>query len=232
MDIQAIVFKIAIMAPGFLLAVVIHEYAHGWMAKKFGDNTAEEAGRLTFNPVVHLDPINSILVPIVLLAIGGIALGAARPVPINTRNFSDFKKGLFWVSFAGPLSNLILGTILALIFAIIFNYVGSAYLFEGTFFQLKKGLLLEMFQYGVLINFILAGFNLIPVPPFDGSRMLESKLGYNALLKYREMSQYLVYAFYGLIILSFMGVPILGMILSPFTMGANVIINFFISILG
>ncbi len=232
MDIQAIVFKIAIMAPGFLLAVVIHEYAHGWMAKKFGDNTAEEAGRLTFNPVVHLDPINSILVPIVLLAIGGIALGAARPVPINSRNFSDIKKGMFWVAFAGPLSNLILGTLFAFILALIYTKVGSNYLFEGSFLELRKSLVIEMFQYGVLINFILAGFNLIPVPPFDGSKMLESKLGYNALRKYQEMSQYLVYAFYGLIILSFMGIPILGMILSPFTMGANFIISFFASILG
>lgn len=231
MDIQGLVFKIAIMAPGFLLAVVIHEYAHGWMAKKFGDDTAERAGRLTFNPVVHLDPINSILIPVVLLWIGGIAIGAARPVPVNTRNFSNYKSGLFWVSFAGPLSNLLLGSLFALFWALVITQ-NSEFIFSDTPFQIKRGLVISMFEYGVIINFILAGFNLIPVPPFDGSKMLASQLKYNALRKYEEISRYLVYVFWGLIILSFAGIPILSTILSPFIYMAQFVMRFFVSLLG
>ncbi len=231
MDIQGLLFKIAIMAPGFLLAIVVHEYAHGWMAKKFGDDTAEKAGRLTLNPVSHLELVNSIIIPVVLLWIGGIAIGAAKPVPVNTRNFSNYKKGLFWVAFAGPLSNLILGTLFALFFALSYTS-GSEYLFDGTPFKVKSFLISQMFQYGVIINFILAGFNLIPVPPFDGSKMLASQLKYNALRRYEEISQYLVYIFWGLIILSFMGIPILNMILAPFTYMAQLAINFFVSLFG
>ena len=118
MDLQVFIVKLIQLAPGLLLAVVFHEYAHGWMAKRFGDDTAEKAGRLTLNPIPHIDLMGTIIVPSVLLLFFNGLFGWAKPVPVRPRNFSDINKGQFWVSFAGPIANFLLATASAFLLAL------------------------------------------------------------------------------------------------------------------
>tara|TARA_Y100000310_G_C20578354_1_gene761652 strand:+ start:692 stop:1318 length:627 start_codon:yes stop_codon:yes gene_type:complete len=159
-----IVFSIVIL----IFSVIIHEVAHGAVAYSLGDNTAKYAGRLTLNPLKHLDPVGSVLVPVLLVIMsqisgGGIIFGWAKPVPINPFNFKDKKWGSMKVALAGPLSNLSL----ALIFGLILRFVPAAVIPFGV------GL---MFSYIVYINILLAIFNLMPIPPLDGSHVLFSLL--------------------------------------------------------
>ena len=144
-----IIFKVAQSAPGFLLAIVVHEWAHGYMAKRFGDDTAERAGRLTLNPAVHVDMMGTIIFPLVGVILGGMAFGWAKPVPVNSRNFKNVKSGIFWVSFAGPLANLALGTISAFIFVISVKHIGS--------YALKDSIE-AMLRFSISINFYINGF--------------------------------------------------------------------------
>jgi len=147
-----------------IFSVIIHEIAHGSVAYYLGDPTAKYAGRLTLNPLKHLDPIGSVIVPLFLVIMsqltgGGIIFGWAKPVPINPYNFKDQKYGSLKVALAGPLSNLSL----ALVFGLILRFVPAIFAIEG---------LVVMFSYIVYINILLAMFNLIPVPPLDGSHIL------------------------------------------------------------
>jgi Zn-dependent protease len=154
------IFIIAIL----VLSVIIHEVAHGAMANYLGDPTAKYSGRLTLNPIKHIDPVGSILVPLFLVLMGsGVLFGWAKPVPINPYNFRDQKYGSAKVSLAGPLSNFSL----ALIFGLIIR-----------FFPLPSNIL---FIFGIIvyINLILCIFNLIPIPPLDGSHILFTFLPYS-----------------------------------------------------
>lgn len=225
MDIQNILFTIARCAPGFLLAITVHEYAHGRVAKMFGDTTAEREGRLSLNPAVHIDPMGTIVWPLVSVFMGWMAFGWAKPVPVSTSNFSraHFKKALFWVSFAGPLSNFILGTLSALVMAIVYIYVPQDLSFQGHF--------LSMLQYSIFINFILGAFNLIPIPPLDGSRMVAVFLKGEALRKYEEFARFTPMIFIGIIILSMNVVHTIGYVLEPFVSVGRVLPALFVSLL-
>jgi len=155
-----------------IFSVIIHEIAHGGIAYYLGDPTAKYAGRLTLNPLKHLDPIGSIVVPIFLVIMaqvtgGGIIFGWAKPVPVNPYNFRDQKYGSLKVALAGPGSNLSI----ALVFGLILRFFPGLFVIEG---------LVLMFSYIVYINILLAVFNLIPVPPLDGSHILFSLLPYSA----------------------------------------------------
>ena len=148
----------------FLFSASFHEMAHGWVAYSLGDKTAYRAGRLTLNPLKHLDPVGSILLPGFLilmsaLGAGGIIFGWAKPVPVNPYNFRDQKYGSAKVALAGPLANISL----ALVFGLALRFFPSLYSIQGI------GL---MFFYIVQINLILAVFNLLPIPPLDGSHIL------------------------------------------------------------
>jgi Zn-dependent protease len=147
-----------------IFSIVIHEVAHGAMANYLGDPTAKYAGRLTLNPIKHLDPIGSVILPIflVLMAIrmgGGIIFGWAKPVPINPYNFRDQKYGSAKAALAGPAANLII----ALVFGLSLRFFPALVALSG---------LELMFSYIVYINILLAVFNLLPVPPLDGSHIL------------------------------------------------------------
>lgn len=226
MDIQKILFTIAHCTPGFLLAIIIHEYAHGYVAKIFGDDTAEREGRLTFNPAAHIDPMGTIVWPLIGAVSGWAVFGWAKPVPISVGNFSrqHYRKAIFWVSFAGPLSNFILGTISALAIALWFRFAPS----DSTYFMAVT----EILKYSVFINFLLGGFNIIPWPPLDGSRMLASFLHGETLRKYESLSQYTLYVFIGIFALSMMGIPTIHYILEPFLRVGNFLTLFFVSLMS
>ena len=143
-----------------ILSIIIHEIAHGSVAYYLGDPTAKYSGRLTLNPLKHLDPIGSIILPLLLIVFKSpILFGYAKPVPINPRNFRDQRYGSLKVALAGPVSNLTI----ALFFGLILRFFSGLSAFPG---------LIEMFSFIVYINILLAIFNLLPVPPLDGSHIL------------------------------------------------------------
>jgi len=222
MDIQKIFFTIAQCAPGFLLAIIIHEYAHGYVAKMFGDKTAEDQGRLTFNPSAHVDPMGTVIFPLIGVLAGWSVIGWARPVPIDSRNFSDKKRAVFWVSFAGPLANFFVGTFSALAFAVVAVFVPRDFSLYSSF--------LYMLQYSVFINFLLGAFNIIPFPPLDGSRMVASFLKGETLRRYESLGQYANMVMLAIFGLSMMGIPTLHYVLTPFISFGQMLPHFFLNI--
>ncbi len=147
-----------------LFAVVIHEYAHGWMAYLCGDGTAKASGRLTLNPLAHIDPFMTILMPIFFYFTLGFAIGGAKPVPINPYNFRNPYRDIIKVSLAGPCSNFILAVIFALLTHLM-KILGLYMLPLGVLF-------FKVFAFSVFLNLLLGMFNLIPIPPLDGSKIL------------------------------------------------------------
>jgi len=174
---------ISVQIVPFIMAVVFHEYAHGLMAYKCGDETAKRAGRLTMNPLPHLDPIGTVLFPLINMISGiNLLFGWARPVPINPNRFKNYRRSLFLVAFAGPGMNIIIALFSAAAFCAIRLWVpGDFYLYEP---------LLGMSYISVSLNFALAIFNLIPLPPLDGSKLVQSFLSYEATQKYESLSRY------------------------------------------
>lgn len=222
---EKILFNAALQFPVFLFAIVAHEWGHARMAKFFGDDTAERSGRLTFNPAAHADPMGTIFFPLLLLVIGSTVFGWAKPVPVAVRNLSDQKNGIFWVSFAGPGMNILLGILSSLILAIVAVFgIGASSGYLPIF--------VKMLQFSVVINFILAFFNLIPLAPLDGSKMVPRFLKYDALRKYEEFSQYGPYIFMGLIMLSWIGVPIFYFLLYPGYWLADFLPRLFVNLLA
>jgi Zn-dependent protease len=167
--------------------MVAHEYAHGYAALTQGDDTAQRLGRLTLNPVHHIDPFLTILVPLMLLfASGGrFVFGGAKPVPVNPRNYRDFRRGDIIVSSAGIVANLAL-FVVCVVLVIGLGILGS---WVGDFGGIARGLQ-RMVAWGVWLNVLLAFFNLIPIPPLDGSHLLYHLLPARVAAKYREFGRY------------------------------------------
>lgn len=223
-DLNTVLFNIAQSLPGFLLAIVAHEAAHAWMANSFGDPTAKNAGRLTLNPAAHYDPFGTILFPLLAAFTNFAVIGWARPVPIEVRNFKNIRKGIFWVSFAGPLSNLIIGTASAMALAVIATKVSK----DWDYFTIS----IQMLRYSVFINFILAFFNLIPIPPLDGSKMVSSFLKGETLYKYEGLARFTPMFFIGVMLLSFVGIQTISYLLMPAQFLANFLMFSFIDLFG
>ncbi|BCA80055.1 site-2 protease family protein [Desulfuromonas sp. AOP6] len=161
---EQILVKISIMLVPALLAVTVHELSHGFFAEKFGDPTARLLGRLTLNPLKHLDPIGT-------LALLFFGFGWARPVPVNFNNLKNPKQNMVWVALAGPLSNFALALLSALLLRVM-AVIAELKILEGTLLQAAFEPIVLMVSFSLLINVILAIFNLIPVPPLDGGRVL------------------------------------------------------------
>lgn len=177
--------QLLIALPILIFSVVVHEVAHAWVARSQGDNTAFMLGRITLNPLPHLDPLGSVLVPGILAMTGGPILGWARPVPVNPRNFRNYKKGDILVSLAGIAANLGLAVVFTLLLAATLA-AAQAFPAQMTTWEV----LLRMFQMGIFINFLLALFNLMPIPPLDGSHVMVYLLPVKLAVRYRELGRY------------------------------------------
>ncbi|MFZ2969631.1 MAG: site-2 protease family protein [Minisyncoccia bacterium] len=191
-----------------IFSIVIHEFSHGWMADYLGDPTAKYMGRLTLNPIPHIDPVGSVLLPLILLASNaGFIIGWAKPVPYNPYNLRDQKNGPAFVGAAGPLSNLLI----ALIFGIIIRIAVS----QGM--DLNSSVI-TMFSIIVYYNVLLAVFNLVPIPPLDGSKVIFYFLPYSMhylkeSLERNGMILLLIFIFFGFDLI----IPIIDFIFALFT---------------
>ena len=205
----SIIQKIVIYALPVIFAITVHEAAHGYAARYFGDMTAQEEGRISLNPLKHIDPFGTIILPALTVMLGGILFGWAKPVPVNFGRLRNPKKDMLWVAAAGPASNLVMAILWALV--------------------LKSSLsmpdaiavpLLLMAKAGVMINIVLMVLNLLPLPPLDGGRIAVSLLPNNLARSFAQLERY---GFVILIVLLFTG--ILGKIMDPFIGAAYSIIN-------
>ena len=157
----------SIWAIPVLFAITLHEVAHGWMARYFGDRTAEMLGRLSLNPLRHIDPIGTVLVPGLLLAVGGPLFGWAKAVPVATSVLRNPRRAMVLVALAGPAANLFMAVVWCAVLGVILRVNGN---------QTLDGWIALMAQAGILINVVLAVFNLLPIPPLDGGRVLAGLL--------------------------------------------------------
>lgn len=195
-----IIQKIVIYALPIIFAITVHEAAHGYAAKYFGDMTAYNEGRISLNPLKHIDPFGTILLPALTIMLGGILFGWAKPVPVNFSRLRNPKKDMLWVAAAGPASNLVM----AIFWVLVIKYAVSAP--DAIAYPLSL-----MAKAGVSINIILMVLNLLPLPPLDGGRIAVSLLPNQLARKFSELERY---GFIILIILLLTG--ILSKILDPF----------------
>lgn len=168
MDIANLIQTVAIYALPVLFAITVHEAAHGYVARHFGDNTAWTLGRVTLNPLKHIDPVGTILMPLVLYfaTSGAFLFGYAKPVPVQFGKLRNPKRDMIWVALAGPAANLIQ----ALLWGTLF------YLLQGS--SIDEVFFIKMCQAGILVNVVMFVFNLFPLPPLDGGRVLVGLLPY------------------------------------------------------
>lgn len=198
-----------------LFSVIVHEVTHGLIALKFGDTTAQRAGRLTLNPIPHIDLFGTILLPALLIFTGSpILFGWAKPVPVNPLNFSNLRKGELFVSAAGILANFSLAILAALIYHLL-----------NALPQTFPALVGSLLRFTVIINLVLGVFNLFPIPPLDGSKVLMSQLPLNLARSYQKIEPYGI-----LLILLLMLVPVGSTSLLQAILGF--VVGLFSSVLG
>jgi Zn-dependent protease len=200
MQIDQLIQTISLAAIPVLFAITLHEAAHGYVARHFGDMTAYQQGRITLNPLRHIDPVGTILLPIATLMLGGILFGWAKPVPVNFAALRRPKQDMLWVAIAGPASNLVMAFGWALLYKL-------TWLFPGNYFAEP---LLGMAEWGIKINVVLMVLNMLPLPPLDGGRVAVSMLPHRQAYLLAKIEPY------GMFILIFMAMtPLLGWILLP-----------------
>ena len=156
-----------------IVSITFHEYSHGWVAYRLGDPTPKNFGRLTLNPLAHIDPFGTVILPIIFSLVLGFPIGYAKPVPVNPRYFKNPKKDFMWVGIAGPLANFILAFVLSVFLRML----------PGSGFS-------DLLLLAIVVNLILALFNLIPIPPLDGSRILASFLPHKISYSYLKLQLY------------------------------------------
>ena len=209
---ESIIQTIAVYAIPVLFAITLHEAAHGYVARMFGDSTAYVAGRITLNPIKHIDPIGTIVVPLVILLVTkGMLFGWAKPVPVDIGSLRRPKQDMVWVAAAGPGANLLMAIVWA-IFLTVQRAIG-----------LNEQFFLAMAVAGIQVNLVLMALNLLPVPPLDGGRIMVG------LLPHRLSYQFSRIEPYGLIIvILLLASGTLGFFLSPFLQFGRAIVGLFI----
>ncbi len=204
-----ILHTISYMGLPLLFAMVLHEYAHGWVAEKCGDSTAKLEGRLTINPLAHIDPFGTVILPLICLILpGSFLLGWAKPVPIDPRNMHQPRRDMALVAAAGPGMNLLLAVASALLLAMLLTVDPTLSLRQTSETDASSGLfattflrpLAVMALYSVLINVFLALFNLLPIPPLDGGRILTAMLPSRPALALARLEPYGMLILVGLIV--------------------------------
>lgn len=187
----------AIAALPLLFAITLHEVAHGWMARRLGDRTAEMLGRLSLNPIKHIDPVGTVLVPGILLFVGGFIFGWAKPVPVDARNLRNPKRDMAVVAAVGPLANLGMALIWALI-----AKIGLMLAAVSPWASVP---LILMGKVGIFLNLILMVLNLLPLPPLDGGRVLVGLLPDHLAVKVARIEPYGFFILVGLLVTGYLG---------------------------
>ncbi len=209
LSLQAMLHTLSYSLIPVLLGIILHEVAHGYVALKRGDATASMLGRLTLNPVPHIDPMG--FLTFVLTAVfSPFIFGWAKPVPVNIRNLHNPKQDMMWIAAAGPLSNIFLAIVFAILLKLLVIFAPYLSSFPKTL-----EFLVNMFQVGIFANFGLAFINLMPIPPLDGSKIVAGVLPHNLAYKYWSFERYGMII---LLVLLFTG--ILGQILRPMIIGS------------
>jgi len=215
MDIYNFLYHLLIWAPSAVLAITLHEAAHGYVARHFGDTTAYMLGRVTLNPIKHIDPIGTIVIPLVIGFATGwrFLFGWAKPVPVNFNNLRHPKRDMLWVAAAGPVSNIVQAMVWATVAKVLFDTPANAV--ATYWFQVAEA--------GILVNMIFAILNLFPVLPLDGGRILASLLPSRLSYAYQGTERY------GMIILIVLIVTgVLGNVMSPLvSIGVTLVYNAF-----
>lgn len=202
--------------------MVAHEYAHGYAALKQGDPTAYQLGRLTWNPLKHIDPFMTILLPILTFFGGGFMFGGAKPVPVVPRNYRNYRRGDIIVSMAGIATNLVLFVLAVILFAIL-GFVGRMLPMANDTFAILQ----VMTKYGILVNLTLAMFNLLPLPPLDGSHVMKYLLPPAWALRYQQLGMY------GILIVVFLMATSIGRgLLNAWMTPAAILFNFALDLVG
>lgn len=202
LDINALIQTIAIAALPVVFAITLHEAAHGYAARHFGDPTAWQAGRISLNPLRHIDPVGTVLIPLLILlfSAGSFLFGYAKPVPVNFGRLRNPKQDMFWVALAGPAANLFMALVWATLLKLAWEMPVNDFTVP----------LSEMSKLGVIINCVLMVLNLLPLPPLDGGRIAVSLLPYPLASKFAQLERW---GFPILLLLLFTGV--LGLVMSP-----------------
>ncbi len=200
MDFSHFIQLVSLAAIPVLFAITLHEAAHGYVARHFGDMTAYQQGRISLNPVRHIDPVGTVLLPLLTLFVGGIMFGWAKPVPVNFSALRHPKKDMLWVALAGPAMNLLMALGWALLYKL-------SWMFPGNYFSEP---MIGMAEFGIKINVVLMVLNLLPLPPLDGGRIAVSLLPYRQAISLSRVEPY------GMYILIFLAItPVLGWVLRP-----------------
>ena len=195
-----------------LFAISVHEASHGWAAFKMGDPTAHQLGRITLNPIRHIDPIGTILLPLMLIIMGAPPFGWAKPVPVNPLNLKDPRRDNLIISIAGPASNISVALIAFIVLKILMNLNPSLIYSNGGGFANLLSPIITIVYYTIVINVILAFFNLIPIPPLDGSGVVMGLISEQAAEKYEQIRPYGFFILILLIMTGFVG-RILGVVI-------------------
>lgn len=194
-------YKIILALIPIITAITLHEVAHGWVALKLGDTTAKDLGRITVNPIKHIDPIGTVLIPVIMIVLTGYAFGYAKPVPVDVRNFEHPQKDMALVALAGPFSNFIMS-----IFWILILVISLKLMPHGAVSQALR----YMAGIGVVINIIVMVVNLLPMPPFDGGRIVTGVLPFKWAVVFVRFEPYGMW-----VVILLLVTGILGKILMP-----------------
>lgn len=206
---SSLIVTIAAWAPPVLLAITLHEAAHGWVAHKLGDDTASRLGRISINPLRHIDPMGTVVIPLAMLLMTGFVIGWAKPVPVDMRQFSQPILDMALVAVAGPASNFLMACGWALVMALAADGLGQAASF-----------MVEMGQAGITINLILMVLNLLPIPPLDGGRVVAGVMPPRMALTFMRIEPWGMWIVIGLLVSG-----ILGKILWPVVQQFEAIIS-------